>query len=289
MNKIIVLVGFLLACCNVQASYRHYEAKIENSMWSSSGNKLQCKLTHKVPGYGDAVFTSTASFHQNLLFELYPIRNTAFNEGKAVVKTIAPEWQANELPSVLGEVNVYKGKSPFYIKDKLPWKMLLALETGMTPAVYYDGWVDSADLVAVALSGVNFTQAYDEFNSCVSQLLPYDFDDIKTETVYFNYEKYYLTKETKESLDKIIEYVEVENNLDKIIITGHADAKGPARFNKWIAEARAISVRDYLREKGITPKRYIVRTLGEKHPIDTNDKKKGRANNRRVFIQLIKE
>lgn len=287
MSKLIVFIIFFILAPFAYANYRHYEASLEESSWQADGNKLQCRLVHQVPGYGQARFISKANFNQNLLFELMPVRNTAFNEGKAEVKIIAPEWQSQKMPKVLGQIDVHKGQKPLYIRDKLSWQMLLALEGGMTPAVYYEGWVQESDWVAVALSSVNFTESYQKFNQCISELLPYDFNDIKAANVYFNYERHSLTKETKQTLDRMVEYILIENNLDKIILSGHADKKGPARFNKWLAEARAIAVRDYLKEKGVTPNRFIVRTFGEKSPIESNAKPEGRANNRRVYIQLI--
>ncbi len=287
MNKLFVFIVFFILAPICSANYRHYEASLEDSNWRTDGNKLQCQLVHQVPGYGEARFISKANFNQNMLFELMPLRNTAFNEGRAEVKIIAPEWQSQQVSRTLGQIDVHKGQKPLYVRDKISWQMLLALEGGLTPAVYYEGWVQQTDWVAVALSSVNFTEPYQEFNKCVSELLPYDFDDIKAANVYFNYERHGLTKETKQTLDRMIEYILIENNLDRIIISGHADKKGPARFNKWLAEARAIAVRDYFKEKGVTPNRYIVRTFGEKSPIASNAKPEGRANNRRVYIQLI--
>jgi chemotaxis protein MotB len=54
-----------------------------------------------------------------------------------------------------------------------------------------------------------------------------------------------------------------------------------------LSVARAISVVKYLtEEKGIDPNRISVSGYGERNPIDTNDTKEGRANNRRIEITI---
>lgn len=55
-----------------------------------------------------------------------------------------------------------------------------------------------------------------------------------------------------------------------------------------LSVARAISVVKYLtKEKGIDPNRISVSGYGERNPIDTNDTKEGRANNRRIEITIV--
>ncbi|QZY55269.1 OmpA/MotB family protein [Crassaminicella profunda] len=55
-----------------------------------------------------------------------------------------------------------------------------------------------------------------------------------------------------------------------------------------LSVARAISVVKYLtEEKEINPNRISVSGYGERNPIDTNDTKKGRANNRRIEITIV--
>jgi chemotaxis protein MotB len=55
-----------------------------------------------------------------------------------------------------------------------------------------------------------------------------------------------------------------------------------------LSVARAISVVKYLtKEKGIDPNRVSVSGYGERNPIDTNDTKEGRANNRRIEITIV--
>jgi sodium-type flagellar protein MotY len=280
----VCVAGFAL---NAAASYRHYESELTDSKWQFEGNILKCSLTHEISGYGVATFTSEAHFDKSIKFTLIPKRVTPFNEGFVTIKSIAPEWQTGALPTVLGKAPVARGATPIYLNNRMAWQLLLELERGMTPTLYYDGWVNPRDWISVGLSGVNFKSNYESFNQCISNLLPYSFEDVKNTVIFFPYEKYYVTTEAKMALDKVIKYVKVSDNIDKVIITGHTDSVGEKRFNKWMAEQRAVSVKNYLKEKGINPRRFVIRTLGENLPVARNTTVDGRANNRRAVVQLV--
>ena len=55
-----------------------------------------------------------------------------------------------------------------------------------------------------------------------------------------------------------------------------------------LSESRANSVRDFLIDKGIGSDRLTAIGYGEDKPIATNNTRAGRAQNRRVEINLVK-
>lgn len=71
-------------------------------------------------------------------------------------------------------------------------------------------------------------------------------------------------------------------------VEGHTDSTGRESTNQKLSEARANAVKDYLVANGIASSRLSAVGHGETKPIDTNKTRKGRANNRRVEINLIK-
>ncbi|MGO4820224.1 MULTISPECIES: OmpA family protein [unclassified Flavobacterium] len=73
------------------------------------------------------------------------------------------------------------------------------------------------------------------------------------------------------------------------MIEGHTDSDGSNALNQTLSENRAAAVRNYLIEKGINTDRLKSTGFGETKPIDTNKTSKGKANNRRVEVSLIKE
>lgn len=81
----------------------------------------------------------------------------------------------------------------------------------------------------------------------------------------------------------------VLKEYDKTIIQieGHTDSSGSDSYNQLLSEQRANSVRDFLLNQGIEPKRTRAVGYGERYPIATNDTAAGREQNRRVELTLV--
>ncbi len=77
-------------------------------------------------------------------------------------------------------------------------------------------------------------------------------------------------------------------NLSSLLIqiVGFTDSEGAESANRALSLARANSVRKYLENKGLPAARLSVEGRGEEFPQAGNDKKYGRALNRRVEIYL---
>lgn len=77
--------------------------------------------------------------------------------------------------------------------------------------------------------------------------------------------------------------------LDAVVtIAGHTDNKGTEEYNLKLSRQRADSVAKYLAtQHGISGHRLIIKAYGERKPVGSNDKEKGRTLNRRVeFIRV---
>ncbi|MEP3837506.1 MAG: OmpA family protein [Algibacter sp.] len=74
----------------------------------------------------------------------------------------------------------------------------------------------------------------------------------------------------------------------KFTVEGHTDSVGSETLNQRLSDSRANSVKEYLVENGIDAFRLSALGYGEAKPIDTNKTRAGRANNRRVEINLAK-
>lgn len=70
------------------------------------------------------------------------------------------------------------------------------------------------------------------------------------------------------------------------IIIGHADSTGPTAYNQKLSERRAEKVKSLLIDKGIAKDRLSTQGEGEKMPIATNKTREGRAENRRIEVEL---
>lgn len=93
------------------------------------------------------------------------------------------------------------------------------------------------------------------------------------------------TDGSKEALDEIVKIIN-KNTIDEFTIVGHADSTGSAESNIELSENRSISVKDYLTANGVDASRLMTKGVGEEEPVASNNSKSGRAQNRRVEINL---
>lgn len=75
-------------------------------------------------------------------------------------------------------------------------------------------------------------------------------------------------------------------NRTLVDVNGHTDSTGDDNYNFRLSERRALSVANYITSQGNDPRRFSVLGFGETQPIASNGTESGRAQNRRVEIQL---
>jgi outer membrane protein OmpA-like peptidoglycan-associated protein len=79
----------------------------------------------------------------------------------------------------------------------------------------------------------------------------------------------------------------VANPTVRIEIGGHTDATGARAMNLRLSLGRAMAVRAYLVSKGVSPDRLVARGYGPDKPVADNRTVEGRAQNRRVELNLL--
>ncbi len=73
-----------------------------------------------------------------------------------------------------------------------------------------------------------------------------------------------------------------------IEVQGHTSSTGTTAYNQRLSERRAKAVKDYLSRTTHAGKTLTARGYGLTQPIDTNETEEGRANNRRVQLEVLK-
>ncbi|MFH1297228.1 MAG: OmpA family protein [Bacteroidota bacterium] len=106
--------------------------------------------------------------------------------------------------------------------------------------------------------------------------------------IYFDFNSYELTPESKVVLDQLIEFLDLNSALS-IQIQGHTDAIGNDAFNLVLSENRAKSVYDYLIANQVPGKRLTYKGFGETLPLASNDTEEGRALNRRTCFVITRK
>ena len=77
------------------------------------------------------------------------------------------------------------------------------------------------------------------------------------------------------------------NPTVKVELHGHTDSIGSDAYNQALSDKRANAVRDYLVSKGISANRLNAIGKGELDPVASNETPEGRAQNRRVELNII--
>ena len=95
-----------------------------------------------------------------------------------------------------------------------------------------------------------------------------------------------LKPEGKAKLDDLVSKLD-NLNLEVIIAVGHTDSIGSDAYNQKLSVRRAEAVKAYLVGKGIDTKRVYTEGKGKKQPVATNKTAAGRAQNRRVEIEVV--
>ena len=133
-----------------------------------------------------------------------------------------------------------------------------------------DGVADYKDKCPDTLKGVSVNSV----GCWVVKGLQFDYDKADIKPEYFG------------QLDKGVRVLEM-NPTVKIELHGHTDSIGSDEYNQALSKRRATAVRDYFVSKGIDSNRLTAKGMGEEDPVAPNETPEGRAENRRVELNII--
>ena len=83
--------------------------------------------------------------------------------------------------------------------------------------------------------------------------------------VYFGYDSFQLAPEEVSKIEQVAAYLN-ENGRTVLIVEGHCDERGSNEYNLSLGEQRALSVRTYLANLGVSADRIQSRSFGEERP-----------------------
>lgn len=96
-------------------------------------------------------------------------------------------------------------------------------------------------------------------------LRPIPTEEIEIEGIEYDFDKATLRPESKEILDKLYEFLNINSNLI-VEINSHTDYRGSDSYNMNLSKRRAQSCVDYLISKGIPKERLTAKGYGESQP-----------------------
>jgi outer membrane protein OmpA-like peptidoglycan-associated protein len=105
--------------------------------------------------------------------------------------------------------------------------------------------------------------------------------------VAFAATKWELTPDDRTVLDAAVRHLKKEPP-DVVIVIGHTDSTESGEHGRDLSLKRAQAVRDYFIAAGIDAWRVAAAGAGDLHPVASNATEEGRAQNRRVTLQLFR-
>jgi OOP family OmpA-OmpF porin len=105
--------------------------------------------------------------------------------------------------------------------------------------------------------------------------------------VFFDTAKHNIKAKYYPLLNNVADVIKNNPGLS-IEIQGHTDSVGSDGYNLGLSNRRATSVKDYLSKKVGNAGALSAKGYGESKPVDTNATAEGKANNRRVQLDVIK-
>ncbi len=262
------------------AAVRHYQATLEASRWRVEAAHDRCALVHEIPRFGQARFEQRSGRRLQFVLsaDLAPV-----DDREARIVSQPPQWKFGSDERELGRVRLVQGKTPLRVPREQALRLYYELEQGMAPAFLYRDWADGQDRMEVRLSPVRFREALPEFLACTRKLVYLDFEPVGEQTVYFTTDSARLSRATRRVLEKLARDYRGGNRL-RIVLGGHADARGTEDYNLDLSRRRAARVARYLVSRGVPRKAIESRFFGETFPADPDDDPEAWARNRRVTV-----
>ena len=281
----VLLFCIMLISPGAWAGYQFYGANIDKVKWRTSGNRLECRLSQSIPGYGKATFS-----HRALTAIEFRVSSnyTPRKPSQALLFVAPPNWKRFANKKILGRVPLSMQKDSIVVPEDWAYRLALELREGMEAVWSHTDGADAQDLVTAKVLPLRFEPAWRDFQQCGEHLIDYGYDDVRFSAFYFEKKSMYMGSAEKAYLDKLAEYVSLDSDFQHIKINSHTDSRGVRSKNLAVSKKRANMVKKYLIVKGVNPKRFVIVAHGEKKPKYNNRTKSGRAKNRRVEVRLVK-
>lgn len=262
-----------------------FQAGMDDSSWMVDSSIYDCRMSHEIPYYGYAVFQQQAG--EASRFQLIA-QSARLKAGKAALASRPPAWKPSGHAKEMGWVTIEQDDKPVMVEGATFQRLLAELFAGQELVFTRMPWYGAEQSAQVVLSPVNFRQAYQKYQDCLTGLLPVNFEQIRRTAIYFPSGSDALRAGEMTKLNNIALYVNADDSVGSFYVDGHTDSAGNRSDNLELSQRRAEVVVALLIEKGVSAEKITSRWHGERYPVETNRNAKGRDQNRRVTIRIEK-
>lgn len=246
-----LFASLVLSCAAATARADVYMAPFDRAEWRVTQSALSCRLQQQVPRYGKAIFETAAGRPQvfYVATEHNPMRR-----GVGQWVATAPAWNPDRVGHPLGGAVVGEGPRPVVLDDAQAQRLVSALRDGLVPELVQTA-ADGTAPVRLGLSPVNFRSAWERYQSCTGQLLPYSFEQVASTPIAFSRDRSDLDAAARRKIDLLVRYVVAERRetgrAPRIDIDALSDDTYRRIENLELSKLRAQAVHEYLVSRGI--------------------------------------
>lgn len=261
-----------------------YASPMGEEKWQMHGNPLRCELSLTIPNYGVGYFEQKATKSAHFILRRW---DSAQSQLPVQISATPPVWKPDERSHGVTQTVIKPGRYAIFLAASPALKLLTYLAQGYQMNFNYHSENDFN--VTVVLSPIRFQKVYAQYQRCLGDLLPFNYDSVKESVFHFGVDDKELSPSAKEQLKRIARLVEADTQIERIKVLGYSDDRGRKGYNNAISQFRAEAVKAYLLKLGVPSEKLYVTWFGVQKPIARNDTDAGRAENRRVVVTLIKK
>ncbi len=278
MIKINPLFGLALICAAGPSVAADYVVPFDEVKWHAEKADGGCRLYSSDDHSGITVTFSSATTKPVTL--TVTGRSIHSFSDDLVVETEPPVWGASHYETTTVS-QVTRNKKSLTLKqgDELLYR---DIKSG--------AWLTVRDLFhSVTFPTANIREALNLFQGCTTQLPPVSFNQAQKTVFNFKSGTLALTPAQREQIDEIAQLILFDKRIVKVLLTGHSDNQGDTVVNLSVSKRRAEDVAYWLMLAGIPEEMMETRGQGDRYPLASNMDEKGRYQNRRVEVELVRQ
>lgn len=264
-----------------------FQAPVTHTHWKLVSSPLECSLSQQITDFGEAKFSRHSGRELSLVFTT---PSHPASQGNINFEISEASWQNSEQRLQLTSISSTDNQMQFAISGKPASQALFHLQEGRFPTLRYISQHMNEEVTAF-MTTVHAADFLPDFQQCLADLYPYTFEDNRKLTINFELEKSQLNPKAKAKaeLSKLAEYINLDDSIKRVVISGHTDNHGHRRLNDPLSESRAIVSKNFLVQQANVPENLITTSHHlERKPVATNKTLAGRAKNRRTEIELLR-
>lgn len=279
----VIASAFISSLGFAEVTHLDFISPMGEEKWRMSGNPLRCGLSLAIPNYGVGYFEQYATKNPHFILRTWDqVQRTL----PALVLASPPVWKAGR-DYIVTKSFIKPGEYGLFLPRSPTLKLLSFLSQGYEANFNYRN--EQGFTTTVILTPIRFQKVYAKYQRCVSNLLPFNYNDVKESIFHFASDSSMINDEDKTQLRRIARYVAADKQVDVVRIVGFADDSGRKGYNNAISQYRAEAIQGYLISLGVAKSKLSVTWVGAQQPVARNDTDEGRAANRRVVVNVFKK